>query len=406
MLPEKLSDFFRAQKVSFTLDCRGTAYLMEYVVALANSGGGVIRIDCRDTVYFPSSGLDPSLELVSFEEDGITYIYVPDGPMKPYSYNGRVTVVRDGNVVSASHDDIIKLSGVGLTDFSSKTVLNVPDSFFDKNQLRIIIEKLFEVFGTGITSPLESAGLIRDGLPTAALILLAGKDPTIYFPHAAVIVEGYGVLRGNIPTLLNKLYQLVSGKLAEVLKNQGLTEDKIHDCLKALVNEIFINSLVHRDYTVPFPNVVTITETAIEVWNPGVVAGENPAPDPSFVFIRNPLLYRFAGFLGLAATSGSGILKLKKFSLLCNLGSVTHEVENGGIKATLNIKATYHSRRLTERERKLLEYIKNTGYITRKDYERIMGVSERTARLDLSNLVKRGILKKVGKGKNTTYELA
>ncbi len=406
MLPENLAVFFRSQKVSFSLDCSGIPSLMEYVVALANSGGGIIRIDCRDAMYIPASGLDPSLELVSFEDDGVTYLYVPDGPLKPYVYNGRITVVKDEKVVYAGREDIVRLSGVIHEDFTARTVAGVPESFYERDTLKLLFDKLTEIFSPGIANPMEAAGLVKNGLPTVALLLLTAKDPTIYLPQSAVIVDGYGSLNMNIPSLVNRLYQLVSGKLTEVLIRHGLTEDKIRDCLKVLIGEIIVNSLLHRDYTVQVPNLVTISEASFQVWNPGVVAGESGAPDPQFIFIRNPLLYRFAGLMGLASTSGSGILKLRKFSLLCNLGSIVHEVENGGIRTTLNLKTTYQSRRLTERERKLLEYIKNAGFITRKDYERIMGVSERTARLDLSNLVKRGILKKVGKGKNTVYELA
>jgi len=143
----------------------------------------------------------------------------------------------------------------------------------------------------------------------------------------------------------------------------------------------------------------------IKVWNPGAPAGEKGVPAPSSIYIRNPHLYKFAGIMGLARASGSGLLRLSKTALMCNNVQLVYEKSQGGTLATLSFKSTVQSRRLNEREKKLLEYIKNTGYITRKDYEKLMGVSERTARLDLSNLVKRGILKKTGKGKNTVYEL-
>ncbi len=405
MLPENLKDFFRSQEVSFALDCQRIPSLMEFVVALANSGGGIIRVDCRDPLYVSSTGLNPPMELVSFEDEGKTYIYVPDGPLKPYVYNGKITIIKNDQVVYAGREDILRLAGEKDSDFTSETVKGVPDNFYDSNLVNLLRDKLEEIYGSGISNPFEAAGLVKNGNPTLALLLLAGKDPSIYIPQSAVIVEGTGSLNMNIPYLVNRLFQLISGKIREVLLNQGLTEDKIHDCLKVSVEEVLINSLLHRDYTVRVPNLVSIQDASIRVWNPGLVAGENGTPDPGYLYIRNPLLYRFAGIMGLASTSGSGILKLRKLSLLCNFGNIVHEIDNGGIKTVLNLKMTYQSKRLTERERKLLEYIKNAGYITRKDYERIMGVSERTARLDLSNLVKRGILKKVGKGKNTVYEL-
>ena len=61
---------------------------------------------------------------------------------------------------------------------------------------------------------------------------------------------------------------------------------------------------------------------------------------------------------------------------------------------------------LNERQIKAVLYVKEKGSITNKEYQKLFGVSEATATRDLKELVKRGILEKIGvTGKGTYYKL-
>ncbi|MFH1856450.1 MAG: DeoR family transcriptional regulator [Candidatus Omnitrophota bacterium] len=61
---------------------------------------------------------------------------------------------------------------------------------------------------------------------------------------------------------------------------------------------------------------------------------------------------------------------------------------------------------LNERQRKAVEYIRQSKKITRKEYEELCKTSERTANRELAELIKKRIIKKVGNGTKFYYELA
>lgn len=62
---------------------------------------------------------------------------------------------------------------------------------------------------------------------------------------------------------------------------------------------------------------------------------------------------------------------------------------------------------LNERQLKATEHIKLRQQITNTEYQRITGAIDRTAARDLDDLVKKGVLKKVGKtGRGAHYALA
>ena len=60
---------------------------------------------------------------------------------------------------------------------------------------------------------------------------------------------------------------------------------------------------------------------------------------------------------------------------------------------------------LNERQKKALEYISQVNRITNYEYRKLFpGITDRTVLNDLRDMVKKGILVKVGKTKNTFYQ--
>ncbi len=403
------SELIEQFKNKVQLSCRDESKLLNYIVALANSGGGVITYRCENSYYFDKNSIEPPIEISMFNHGELSYIVVPDGPLKPYSINGKILLFVDGHLKVPNRDDIVSLVRLPVRDVSAETVPHTGEQFFDRTLVGKLKDNLEKIWGIGISNVFERSGLIKDGKPTKTLILLAGKRPDLYVAGAYIVFRSSGgeieKLTGSIPKLIEKASQLVLSKLTEVETYQSLNLNRFRDCLNDILIEIIANALIHRDYTVPIPVTISYLEKEIGIWNPGIPEKESDVPKPFLVYVRNPLLFRFAGIMGITKSSGVGLSEINKNSLLCNLNPIVFEKFHGGTLAKISIKSSIQSRRLNERERKLLDYIKNTGYITRKDYEKLMGVSERTARLDLSNLVKRGILRKVGKGKNTIYEL-
>jgi len=61
---------------------------------------------------------------------------------------------------------------------------------------------------------------------------------------------------------------------------------------------------------------------------------------------------------------------------------------------------------LNERQIKAVKYIREHGSITNRVYRKLVGISDEGARLDLNELVAKGIIKMVGKGRGLHYVLS
>lgn len=64
-----------------------------------------------------------------------------------------------------------------------------------------------------------------------------------------------------------------------------------------------------------------------------------------------------------------------------------------------------HGLGLNERQIRAVRYVKERGRITNKEYREITGLSDEGARLDLNELVRKGILRLMGGGRAAHYVL-
>ncbi|OGF21210.1 hypothetical protein A2Y83_02830 [Candidatus Falkowbacteria bacterium RBG_13_39_14] len=60
---------------------------------------------------------------------------------------------------------------------------------------------------------------------------------------------------------------------------------------------------------------------------------------------------------------------------------------------------------LQEHHQKIIDYIKEKGYITDKEYSKLTERAKPTRNLDFNKLIDFGIIEKIGKGKATYYKL-
>jgi ATP-dependent DNA helicase RecG len=61
---------------------------------------------------------------------------------------------------------------------------------------------------------------------------------------------------------------------------------------------------------------------------------------------------------------------------------------------------------LNERQRRAIEYLQEWGRITNREYRALCSVSDFTARTDLNDLVRRGVVASEGHGRGRYYRLA
>ena len=176
-----------------------------------------------------------------------------------------------------------------------------------------------------------------------------------------------------------------------------------------------INALIHRDYTALGDIQVRVTEDAIDVWSPGgllqgvTVASlrdEHHTSNP-----RNPLIARAFFLAGFIEHWGTGTTKMIRLCRDQGLPEPEYVERSGGFAVTFR-KDIYTPERLmaiglSERQVKVALHLKQqSGDIGNAEYRQTMGVSDRTATRDLSDLERKGILEQVGAtGRGTRYRL-
>jgi len=187
--------------------------------------------------------------------------------------------------------------------------------------------------------------------------------------------------------------------------------DKLEYPIEAL-REGVLNALVHRDFEAPSDIRVFIFDDRIEISSPGNfprgTTPENPLHIP-----RNPMLCQLMRDIGYIEKYGSGIYFMRdackdwgitepefivsdiETKVIFRSGGeavVISEIENLGIE-------------LNDRQRNALKSTFTKGFINNKIYRELNGVSDETARVELSKLVEKGLLKIKGKGRSTQYVL-
>jgi ATP-dependent DNA helicase RecG len=179
------------------------------------------------------------------------------------------------------------------------------------------------------------------------------------------------------------------------------------------VREALVNAICHRDYRLRGRRIeIRKFADRLEIISPGGLPGfitlDNIVDEH---FSRNPRLvaglynWGYIEELGLGVDLGGRRIikkghpppsfKERTYSFAVSLSNVRERPPSPRWERTMN-----------ERQAKALAYIRENGRITNREYRHICpNVSPETLRLDLVDLVERGLLLKVGAKKGTYYIL-
>lgn len=261
--------------------------------------------------------------------------------------------------------------------------------------------------------------------PTNAGILFFGKQPQRFFPNAKLRVvkfKGTKVIHPTLDSVTSEgtLQEMIETSEEFIRKNirlMGLRteksfrrEEKFEYPIKAL-REAIINALIHRNYFETGDIRIFIFDDRIEIINPGTfpegITPKRPKHKPV-----NEVLCNLVYDVGYIEKYGSGITMIEELSKKWGNKKPYYELHPIETKITFKSplkEITFVEEDLlvglNERQRAALGFIKSHGKISRKDYIKINEVSSKTAYKELNSMVKKKILKIVGKGRSTSYVL-
>lgn len=263
-------------------------------------------------------------------------------------------------------------------------------------------------------------------VPTMAGLLLFGKRPQHFLPHADV---GLGHFPGTMPSTIDAFHlQRYGGTLTrqigEVEKylwqntrrgftaSEGARRVEQPEYPRAVIRELTVNAIVHRDYNIPGQYTrISMFADRIEWISPG---GLPPGITVDNIlheqYARNPTIAELLWQAGYIERFGLGLDTCMQE--LRRAGLPELKLIDSGVSFTARIYNRHAPtiQALTPFRVQLLEYAREKGYLTmeqartlNKQLPREDQRSDNSLLNDIKALRDLGLLSQVGKGKNTAY---
>ncbi|MDD4437354.1 MAG: ATP-binding protein [Tissierellia bacterium] len=377
------------------------------------------------------NNLGITAEVNLLQEDEKHYIEIVVQPYSvPISLRGRY-YYRSGSVKQ-------ELTGTSLNEFLLKrsgltwdevTELRATFGDIDEESFRLYLQmakekgRMPEMEGLTTEQIFEKLRLSENGQLKRAAIIMFGKDPVRFYPGAFVKIGRFGkgdtdlrfqeVEEGNLIVLLRNVIEQLNHKfLIRPVTFEGLYRIENNEYPMPAIREMLLNALIHRTYMGVFTQI-RVYDDKISIWNDGELPQgvtleklkQHHSSRPRNLIIADVC---FKG--GLIDAWGSGTVRIIETCKTAGLPEPVLEERDGGFAVTLFKNSLTEEQLvklgLNERQVKAVQYVKEKGKITNKEYQEINKISNRTATYELKELFEQfGILKMSGAGAATFYEL-
>lgn len=425
------------------------------LAAMANTGGGEVLLGAsprgghiqgvhnpaasRDKVFQAALALEPTLvlpvpRLVELQGQSVLWIVVPPGLPNAYSYNGRYLGrkgARNEPLGAAEVRQLLVERGEVLFEARRPAGASLDDLDLDQVQ-RYLAVTHFD------PAPWEKVLLQRGCLkqegeqywPTYAGLLLFGKTPQQWLPSATVLAahfEGDSFsdqfvkreFTGTLPEQLRQAFAFVANQMPQEVRLQGLEHQTSEQFPEAAVRELLVNAVAHRDYNLQGDCIhINIFADRLEIHSPGRLPG--PVTLENLLqarFSRNPVIMQVLSDLGFVERLGYGLDRVVAAARARGLPPPEFSEVAGTFRAALRAR-TFTARpqaaerleisgvELNDRQRVVVQFLAENRRVTNSDYQTLCpDVHPETLRRDLADLVRQGVLIKIGQKKATYYVL-
>ena len=286
-----------------------------------------------------------------------------------------------------------------------------------------------------VGSPAFSRRLEQQGLvtsengelhPTGYGLILFGKEPRNVIPQAGLLgtihyPEGREELRDfNGPAVL--IPDLVEGwltsKLPNVIDRSRMRRGEVPPLPFEMVREAVVNALIHRDYEIAGAKCqLVVNEHTVVVKSPGAppspITVEQLQSFTAPMLSRNPGLHYVFARMEMAEERGLGIQSLRSLAEESGLPLPRYAFRNPYLELTLYRSPESASLVLSPEILEALSTDERAGWgflssrlvATRSEYAENLGFDDRKAQRHLRKFVDLGLLRRVGVGPSTKYEV-
>jgi ATP-dependent DNA helicase RecG len=354
--------------------------------------------------------------------------------------------LEDGRVLVRTHDgnqplDGGKISQLAATkatgDFETEVVPGAARADLEDSVIQDYLERraarLGRDLGQSADEILVGAGALDlQGRPTVAGVLLFGKDPLYFIPQSGLVyvrfvgteprgpggLAGYSrreEFNGALARVIERTWSLLLQEMRGEAVVRGLQREDRMLYPPFAVREALVNAVCHRDYRLGGRRVeIRQFDDRLEISSPGglpaYITVDNIVEEH---FSRNPRLVNGLFEWGYIEQLGLGIDRMIEEMVAgghpqpefrATPYSFTVILRRGdGVPRRANPE---WQGRMNERQIRALQYLQQYGRITNRDYRELCpDVSTETVRLDLTDMVDKGLVMKIGDKKGTYYIL-
>ncbi len=428
-----------SKTLEFKRDCSSPDKIIRTIIAFANTSGGVLLIGIEDkdkTVCGVANPLDieeklvnlisdlisprliPSIEIVSWRNKQIIAIEVFPSPIRPHFKTSlgeeKGVLVRVGASNRKADAPLIRELHRAVRHQSYDE-----DPILEENSEALDFRAVSELFA-GIrklkTRDLLTLRLMttyqRRKVPTNGGMILFGKERLNYFSDAWIHCGRFaGTTKRKITDVVEfKTYPIYAiDQALEFTKKHALKAIEISEKAKnrerwnvplLAIREAITNAVVHSDYSQTGAHIrLSFFDNRIEIDNPGLLYDGLTIDDikQGISKLRNRVIGRIFKELGLIEQWGSGIQRM--IAVCEEMGLPSPEfVEFGGqFRATLFLVAR-QDMTLDDTNRAIIDLLGQANGLSVKYIAATIGLSTRTIRARLGELVKKGIVTVIGTG--------
>lgn len=269
-------------------------------------------------------------ETVKVEGQNVIVAHISEGTGKPHMDNNGIIWVKNGSDKRKviAKEEIARLLQSSGNLFADETVVegtavtDIDNAFFQ----RFLISKThksIEELGQSATTILSNLGMLKDGKLCLGGLLLLGKNPQQFRPTftiQCVSVVGNSIstnefrdkedpFSGNLKELYEKTLSFITRNLKKIQKSKSFNSQAVLEIPIETIEELLVNSIIHRDYFISTSIKVFIFDNRIEIVSPGKLPNtltiDNIKIGTSIP--RNPILFTNARYILPYVGVGSGI---------------------------------------------------------------------------------------------------
>lgn len=357
-------------------------------------------------------------------------------PKAGYSYRRFNDTVHLTNLVFDSLVLFLREKGlVGRDTFDQRLCERAKFTDIDGKKIEWFLRAAREKrnFPLELTAPVKDVfahlNLLHDGKLTNAAVLLFGKDPHKFFLQAEVKCvqfpstevekpfSSYHIYDGNLFDQVDKAVAFVLDAIRLPVIQQEHTAQvrRPYEIPIFAIQEAIVNAVAHRDYDASSGVQVMLFLDRVEVWNSGSLPSRLKLADlkkPHTSFPNNPLIAGTFYYANYIQRVGSGTVEMVKQCRAHGLPEPDFvSIRNVEFRTILFrdvfTKDVLGKMDLNDRQMKAVQYVKEHGNITNREYRKELGLPKRTALRDLNELCTKGILDKLGvTGRSAKYVLS